>query len=175
MFKPIFFAWQSTNWEWSSKWFLYSTFANVFQSWWKLVSSNMSFCSWAKQEIYRDNFSPGEYVCRFVLDFEWSFENLKYVFMFEKCQRFVNNFYFLFQPVWLPPFLQVIGHLIFHQEELQILNDSFIKAFQLRNSLFIHPLTLLKIAASRSMNTTPPGQPLRTPFTRILFPRWSMR
>ena len=26
----------------------------------------MSFCSWAKQEIYRDNFSPGDYVCRFV-------------------------------------------------------------------------------------------------------------
>ena len=23
----------------------------------------MSFCSWAKQEIHRDNFSPGTYVC----------------------------------------------------------------------------------------------------------------
>ena len=109
------------------------------------------------------------------MDFEQSFENFKHVIMFKKCQRFVNNFYFYFQPVWLPPFLQVIGRQLFHQKEQQILDDSFIKAFQLRNSLFVHPLILLKIAASRSMSTTPPGQPSRTPFTRILFPRWSMR
>merc|ERR1711971_609932 len=28
-----------------------------------LREPTMSFCSWAKQEIHRDNFSPGDYVC----------------------------------------------------------------------------------------------------------------
>ena len=74
----------------------------------------MSFCSWAKQEIHRDNFSPGDYVCRFVGHTQTG-QLLLFSVGKLLCPPKISHFYdlmwqsklYILQPVRLPAILKV--------------------------------------------------------------------
>ena len=122
----------------------------------------MSFCSWAKQEIYRDNFSPGDYVCRFVKVLEYEPAPFP--------KRFLTFWSFL----WIWTFYLAANATTRYSPGKATRNKSEFQIFTLSRFKICQDIQFIWIVlwkASRSMSITHPGRHSRTRFTRILFPR----